>query len=456
MSELDVLIIGAGTAGQTAAMDLVVEGYRVAVVEKSTTPGGICALHGCQAKKWLYEVAELVARSRHLSHLGVPTPPSVDWSKIVAAKNSFTSEIPANTIRNLKGNGIDYLQGSAVFVDPDTVMVDNRVLKPRFIIIATGAKPMSLPFEGSNYLATSNDFLALEQLPKRIVLVGGGFISFEFAHFAARLGCSPEKVHILEVMDRVLTPFDSDMVDQLVEATRAEGIQVQTGVSIKSIGKNGSTYTVTMESGERIETELVVHGAGRIPDIDTLNLEAAGIDFNRRGIEVDLQMTTSNQKVYAVGDCAATVQLARVADQEAHLAASNITAHDHKEPQEEIDYQAVPAILFTYPQLGMVGKTEDELISEGASYWKSFDKDLSWPTYRRIGMKHAAYKLLVDDDGKILGAHVIGDNTTGLINCFKQAMLDSMTVGELHGANVMTPYPSRESDIIYMLEPLLD
>lgn len=456
MSELDVLIIGAGTAGQTAAMDLVVEGYRVAVAEKTTTPGGVCALHGCQAKKWLYEVAELVARSRHLNNLGVTSPPTVNWSEIVAAKNSFTSEIPQNTIRNLKGNGIDYLEGDAVFVDPDTVMVGDKVLKPRFIVIATGAKPMDMSFEGSNCLATSNDFLALEQLPKRIVLVGGGFISFEFAHFAARLGCLPEDVLILEVMDRVLTPFDSDMVDQLLEATRAEGIQVQTGVSIMSIEKDSSGYTITMASGERIETDLIIHGAGRIPDIEDLNLEAAGIDFNRRGIEVDPQMTTSNQKVYAIGDCAATVQLARVADEEAHLAATNITAHDHKEPLEEIDYQAVPATLFTYPQLGMVGKTEDELRREGLNYWKSFDKNLSWPTYRRIGMKHGAYKVLVDDDGKILGAHIIGDNTTGLINCFKQAMLDSMTVGELYGANIITPYPSRESDIIYMLESLLD
>ncbi|MFW2368642.1 MAG: dihydrolipoyl dehydrogenase family protein [Desulforhopalus sp.] len=456
MTELDVLIIGAGTAGQTAAMDLVVEGYRVAVVEKTSTPGGICALHGCQAKKWLYEVAELVARSRHLSSLGVTSPPTVNWTDIVAAKNSFTSEIPQHTIRNLKGNGIDYLEGDAVFIDPDTVKVGDKVLKPRFIIIATGAKPMALPFEGSNYLATSNDFLALTQLPKRIVLIGGGFISFEFAHFAARLGCLPADVHILEVMDRVLTPFDSDMVDQLLEATRAEGIQVQTGVSIMSIEKDSSGYAITMASGERIETDLVIHGAGRIPDIENLNLEAAGIDFNRRGIEVDPQMTTSNQKVYAIGDCAATVQLARVADEEAHLAATNITARDHKEPLEEIDYQAVPAILFTYPQLGMVGKTEDELKREDSNYWKSFDKNLSWPTYRRIGMKHGAYKVLVDDDGKILGAHVVGDNTTGLINCFKQAMLDSMTVGELYRANIMSPYPSRESDIIYMLESLLD
>jgi glutathione reductase (NADPH) len=106
--------------------------------------------------------------------------------------------------------------------------------------------------------------------------------------------------------------------------------------------------------------------------------------------------------------------------------------------------------------LGLVGKTEDELIKEGTKYWKSFAKEVSWPTYRRIGMKHAAYKILVDGDSKILGAHVLSDNATGLINTFKQAMLDGTTVAELHKANIMSPYPSRESDIIYMLSPLLD
>jgi glutathione reductase (NADPH) len=113
-------------------------------------------------------------------------------------------------------------------------------------------------------------------------------------------------------------------------------------------------------------------------------------------------------------------------------------------------------MLFTYPMLGMVGKTEDELIKAGTKYWMSFDKELSWPTYRRVGMKHAAYKILVDADDKILGAHILSDNATGLINSFKQAMLDGTTVKELHKANIMSPYPSRESDILYMLEPLLE
>lgn len=456
MSELDVLIIGAGTAGQTAAFDLVAEGYSVAVVEKSGEPGGVCALHGCQAKKWFYELTEIVARSRHLHGLGITTSPSVSWQQVLEAKNNFTSQIPPNTVANLKGNGINYIEGEAVFADPDTVMINGTSYKPRFTIIATGAIPMVLPIEGYELLATSNDFLDLEKLPKRIVFIGGGFISFEFAHFAARLGANPEEVVILEAMDRPLGPFDTDMVEQLLKATRAEGIQVRTGISIQSIVGEASGFSVNLSSGERIETDLVVHGAGRVANIDALNLQAGGITYNRRGIEVDSRMMTSNPKVFAVGDSAATLQLARVADREAQVAAASIVALDDQGPESLLDYDAAPAVLFTYPMLGMVGKTEDELIKEGIKYWKSFDMELSWPTYQRIGMKHAAYKILVDDDSKILGAHILSDNATGLINTFKQAMLDGRSVPELHMANIMSPYPSRESDLIYMLAPLLD
>lgn len=456
MNELDVLIIGAGTAGQTAAYDLISAGYRVAVVEKTAKPGGVCALSGCQAKKWFYELTEIVAKSIHLKGLGITAPPSISWEQVLGAKNGFTAKVPSDTVASFKDKGIVYLEGNAFFVDFDTIMVNATPFKPRFTVIATGAIPMPLPVEGSKNLATSADFLDLKTMPERIALVGGGFISFEFAHFAARLGARREEVYILEANDRPLGPFDAEMVDQLVTATRAEGIQVRTGISINSISRESSGFTINLKSGERIATDLVVHGAGRIADINSLNLQAAGIIFNRHGIEVDGHMTTSNPKVFAVGDCAATLQLSRVADSEAHMAAASIAAHDNQEFPPFLDYRTTPAILFTYPQLGMVGKTEDELIKEGTTYSKSFDKDLSWPTYRRIGMKHAAYKILMDNDSRILGAHILSDNTTGLINTFKQAMLDGKTVAELHRDNIMSPYPSRESDIIYMLNSLLD
>jgi glutathione reductase (NADPH) len=293
-------------------------------------------------------------------------------------------------------------------------------------------------------------------LPPRIAFIGGGFISFEFAHFAARLGSRSGNIHILETADRPLGPFDQDLVTQLVRASEADGISVHTGVTVSGVSKKEGGYTVDFESRPPLEVDLVVNSAGRMPNIEPLCLEAAGIAASKKGIDVDASMRTSIPTIFAIGDCARTVMLARVADMEAHVAARAVMALENGTDLPVMDYTAVPAVLFTYPQLGMVGKTEDTLREENTPYWKSYDTDLGWPTYQRIGMKHAAYKILVDETGHILGAHFLGDHTTGLVNAFKQAMIDKTSVRKLRQDHIMAPYPSRESDILYMLDPLLD
>jgi glutathione reductase (NADPH) len=158
-----------------------------------------------------------------------------------------------------------------------------------------------------------------------------------------------------------------------------------------------------------------------------------------------------------VGDCADTIQLARVADAEAQAAAANIVSRQKGGDSDTLmDYTAVPAVLFTYPQYGMVGATEQRLLEEGVAYEKSFGKELTWPTYKRVGLKTAAYKVLVGrDDGRVLGAHILSDNAAGLIYAFALAMHNRIPAKKLYRQSVMTPYPSRESDIIYMLRSLL-
>ena len=451
----DVVVVGSGSGGQTAAYTLLEYGLSVAVVENSATPGGICALAGCQAKKWYYEATETMARARHLDGKGLLRPPELDWSRIRDEKRAFTDPIPEATRKSLEGSGIDYIDGTAAFKDPDTIEIDGVPVNAKYTVLATGAQPMPLPFSGAEHLITSSDFLELDRLPPRIVFIGGGFISFEFAHFAARLGPA-EQVTILEVLPRPLGPFDAEMVDQLMTASRAEGIDIHTEVALAGVDKNGDGFVVRTRSGEEYPADLVVHGAGRVPAIETLNLEAGGVDSSPRGIAVTAEMRTSNPRVFAVGDCAATVQLARVADYEAYVAAKNIIAEVEGEGGATVDHRAVPSILFTYPQYAMVGATEETLKAEGVRYYKNSDRNLTWPTYKRIGMPHAAFKIMVDNDNLILGAHIISDNAAGLINIFKEAMLDNRSVEDLYWRHVMTPYPSRESDIIYMLKPFFE
>lgn len=456
MITYDVVIIGSGTAGQTAAFELKNHGLSVAVVEESQTPGGTCALAGCQAKKWFYEGMETAARAQHLLHKGVAVPPAMDWQALLKEKNRFTAAVPRGTLNAFREAGVDVIEGSAKFVDDKTVDCNGQLLSADNFIIATGAKPLNLPFEGSEHMIDSDAFLELSDLPKRFVFIGGGFISFEFAHFVARLNNADDsQVTILEIASRPLGPFDEEMVEQLMLASEMDGIDILTEVQINAIEKSASGYAVKLADGSVIEADIVVNGAGRQPDIDELGLDQAGIDFSSRGIAVDEQMRTSKAHILAVGDCAATVQLARVADYESMIAANAVLGDKTQANWPSIDYSCVPAILFTYPQYGMVGHTEQALTDKGIEYKKAEGYDLGWPGYRRIGMEHAAYKILASPEGHILGAHFISDKASGMVNTIRLAMLNGINVDKLYHQVMMAPYPTRESDLTYMLKPLL-
>ncbi len=455
MSDYDVVIVGSGTAGQTAAYDLNEAGMRVAVVEKSERPGGVCALSGCQAKKWFYEAAHAVATCRHLAGKGIVAPPQGSWAQVLAEKNDFTSAVPGGTLKGFDQAGIDFIHGEAGFRDPDTLSAGNRTVTAGFFVIAAGARPMPLSFPGAEHLMTSDAWLDQRCLPERIVFVGGGFIAFEFAHFAARLGPENGRPLILEAGGRPLGPFDPEMVALLVAASREAGIDILTQVQITSVEKVEKGFIVHTAAGEHFPADQVVHGAGRVPDIEALGLEAAGVRYSRFGIEVDASMRTSNPKVFAVGDCAATVQLARVADAEGHAAAGVILAAPDRWKPSFVDYSVVPAVLFTCPQLAMVGKTEESLREEKIAFRRSFGKNLRWPTYRRVGLAHAAYKILVGADGRFLGAHFLSDHAAGMVNAVRLAMINGLTAEELYTQSIMGPYPTHESDLIYMLKPLL-
>jgi glutathione reductase (NADPH) len=452
----DVIVIGTGTAGQTAAYDLTEKGLTVGVIEHSDRPGGTCALQGCQAKKWFYEGTEVVARSRHMIGIGIETPADASWSALRDAKNRFTSKVPQGTIDGLKDAGIDFIPGRARFLSDQSIDVDGRQFSARYFVVATGAVPTPLPFEGSQHLITSSQFMELERLPAHVVFVGGGFISFEFAHFAVRLGPKDARCTILEAGDRVLGPFDGEMVDLLQDASDQAGIAVQCNATIVAVRREDAGFSIALADGRRIDCDMVVHGAGRVADIADLMLEKADIAYSDNGITVDSHMATSNSHVFAAGDCADTIQLARVADAEAHVASTHIVnAAKGGNDERSMNYSTVPAVLFTYPQYGMVGATEAALQKKGVGYTKSFAKELTWPTYRRVGMRSAAYKILVGENRQVLGAHVLSDNATGLINSFALAMASGIGVDDLYQYSIMTPYPSRESDLLYMLKPLI-
>jgi glutathione reductase (NADPH) len=456
MTQYDVVVIGTGTAGQTAAHELNARGLRVAVVEKSNRPGGVCALAGCQAKKWFYEGAEVVAKLNHLKGKGFLSSPQVSWADFLREKNGFTEAVPKNTVKGFEKAGIEFFFGTARFLDEHTLHVGTRKISARFFVIASGARPMPLRIKGIEHAITSDQFLELSSLPDRFVFIGGGFVSFEFAHFVARLGDGPfRQTTILEAAPRPLGPFDTEMVALLMAASNAEGIDIQTGVEILGIEPKGKEVRVITQDNGSYSADVVVSSAGRIADIEGLGLDRIGINHTRKGIDVNERMQTTQSHIYAIGDCANTIQLARVADDEARVAAHTILGYKDGHSGSGIDYSAVAAILFTYPQYAMVGYTEDALKRDNIAYRKSFGKNLTWPTYRRIGMSCAAYKILVGTGGNFLGAHILADNASGIINAIRMAMVNQIPVKTFYRQSFLTPYPTRESDMLYMLKPLI-
>jgi glutathione reductase (NADPH) len=457
MKKYDVVIIGSGTSGQTAAYEMVKQGLKIAVIEKSDQAGGTCALRGCQAKKWFYEGAELAAKSHHLKGKGILKEPQTSWSDFLKAKNRFTDSVPENTISGLKKKGIDIIHGEAEFQDDKTLTADGQVISADHFVVAVGARPRPLKMEGAEYLTTSRQFLELAHLPLRIVFIGGGFISFEFAHFVTHICRNKSRqTTILQAGPRPLKPFDAGMVSLLSTASEDAGIRIYNNVQITAIEKTNQEFSVYTKDGRIFKADLVVHGAGRTADIETLGLDKADIDFSNKGILTNEKMQTTNPRVFAVGDCSQTLKLARIADYEALIAANTIMDNGsdgtHLNP---IDYHSVPVVLFTYPQLAMVGKTEEQLKNKGTSYITSTDQNLDWPTYKRIGMTHAAYKILMDEDGMLIGAHLLSDHATGMINTICMAMRNRISAEALYYQCMISPYPSRESDLIYMLKPLL-
>jgi len=417
-TEFDVVIIGTGAAGRTVAFECADAGRSVAVADERPI-GGTCPLRGCDAKKVLAGAAEIVARAQGLEGRGIADVPAIDWSDLIAFKRTFTEPRPEQMEQAMIEAGVRIFRGHARFTGPTTLRIGEEEVRGTKIVIASGAHPRPLGIPGEEYLTTSEQFLSAETLPQRITCVGGGFISFEFAHIAARAGA---EVTILNRSDRLLRPFDGDLVDMLAEASRKAGIRIVMNTPVKEIRTAGDELVVIGgENGaEEYVTDMALHGAGRVSAVEGLDVEAAGITVSRGRIDVNeyLQSTT-NPDVYVAGDANFTSpQLTPVATADGETVASNLLNGTSTRP----DYSLFPGVLFTYPPLAMVGMTEEEARSQNLRYVRHFEDTSSWYASRRVGLSTSGYKLLVDEDDHLLGAHILGYGAEEQINLFALAM----------------------------------
>lgn len=446
--EFDLIVIGGGTGGNGVARMAANAGWTVASID-SLPFGGTCALRGCDPKKMLIAVTEGVDWARNLDGKGLKVETSVDWPGMIAFKRTFTDAMPGRIEGGLEKAGVTVLHGEARFTGRDRIEVNGETLSARHFHIATGARPMTLNIPGEGLLATSTDFLELSTRPDRVVFVGGGFIAMEFAHVSKRAGA--REVTVLEMMERPLNNFDPDLVAILVEATADLGVDLRTRAKVLKVDKNGAGFTVTYETAkgtEAVHCDLVVHATGRVPNLDHLNLEAAGVEYSRKGIKVSPFMRTTNPAIFAAGDCADSgPNLTPVSALEGRIAGKNLLAG---RDEHAVNYPPIPSVVFTLPQLASVGLSEAAARDQGLDFDTHFGKTAGWYSSLRVGARHSAYKVLVEKGtGKILGAHLLGPGAEEQINLFAMAMAADLSASRIKG--IIFAYPSFASDISSMV-----
>jgi glutathione reductase (NADPH) len=446
--EYDLIVLGTGDAGQTVALAAAKEKWKVAIIEKKAV-GGTCALWGCVPKKVLISGEELVNFSQRMAAAGLSSKTTPDWSELMAFKHRLTGSYSKDSRSSLQKHGIDIYEGAASFVGEAAIRVGEVVLQGGYIHIATGACPRALGIPGEEFMTTSSEFLYREELPQRLVFIGGGYISFEFAHLSARYGRSAT---ILHRSAGVLKKFDPDLVALLVKASEERGITVATSQSLMRIEKKKDELLVIAQADgyEKVyHADMIVHGAGRVPDIADLNLQAAGIEACQDGVVVnDYLQSISNPRVFAAGDAAAGgLPLTPVAMLEGKVAADNLVRGSKR---RRGDYRVVPSVVFTLPKLASVGLQEAEANRQGLQYDVKFRETPDWLHNLRINEPFAGFKIIIDrDSGRILGAHLLDSHADDLINLFALAMQHNLTAADIK--EVLYAYPTASSSVQYMV-----
>jgi glutathione reductase (NADPH) len=440
----DLIVIGTGSAATSIAFPCREAGWTVAMID-SLPFGGTCALRGCDPKKILVGAAEAVDWSRRMQGKGLTGMPAIDWPELMRFKRTFTSPFPERLEKRAADAGIAAFHGRARFTGPHTLEVAGERLEARHVAIAAGTRPATLNIPGEEFLATSDRFLELDALPPRLVFVGGGYIAFEFAHLARRAGA---EVTIVHRGAQPLEGFDPDLVDRLEKHSRDVGIAIELNAPVAAIEKTAGGFRAV--AGSRVfEGDLIVHAAGRVPNIDDLDLPAAGIDREPRGVRVnEFLQSVSNPAVYAAGDCAATagLPLTPIAGYEGNVVAENLL-HGNRTRAE---YPLVPSVVFSIPPLARAGLSEAEAREKHLDFRVNLLDTAGWYSSRRVGEDCSATKVLIENGtDRILGVHLLGPEAGEVINLFMIAMRAGMTATQMK--ELIYTYPTQGSDVRYML-----
>lgn len=422
MSQYDVVVIGSGPGGYVAAVRCAQLGFKTAIIEKYPTLGGTCLNVGCIPSKALLDSSEHFEKAKHeFADLGIIiNEPKVDLAKMVERKNGVV-EMTTKGIKFLMDkNKITIFEGVGSFESATQIRVtkndsSSEIINYKYAIVATGSKPSSLPFIklDKERLITSTEALNLKKIPKHFIVIGGGVIGLELGSVYKRLGSD---VTVIEFMDKIIPGMDGALSKELLKVLKKQGMKFELSTAVSAVERNGDNVKVTVKNkkGEEVtfEGDYCLVSVGRKPYTEGLGLEKVGIDLDERGkVKVNDHLQTNVANIYAIGDVIKGAMLAHKAEEEGIFVAETLAGQ-----KPHINYNLIPGVVYTWPEVAGVGKTEEQLKEEGVAY-----KVGSFPM-RALGRSRASgdidgfVKILADEKtDEILGFHMIGARAADLI-----------------------------------------
>ncbi|MBD0832706.1 dihydrolipoyl dehydrogenase [Aestuariibaculum sediminum] len=421
MNSYDVAVIGSGPGGYVAAIRCAQLGMKTALIEKYSTLGGTCLNVGCIPSKALLDSSHHYEDAvKHFEEHGIEVPGEVkvNLEKMISRKQAVVDQTTGGIDFLMKKNNIDVYQGIGSFKDATHITIsgeESTEIEAKHSIIATGSKPSSLPFINidKERIITSTEALKLKEIPKHLIVIGGGVIGLELGQVYKRLGA---EVSVVEFMDRIIPTMDGGLSKELNKVLKKQKFKINTSHKVKSVERVGDEVIVKADNkkGEEVEFrgDYCLVSVGRRPYTDGLNAEAAGVKLTDRGqVEVNDHLQTSASNIYAIGDVVKGAMLAHKAEEEGVFVAETIAGQ-----KPHIDYNLIPGVVYTWPEVAAVGKTEEQLKEAGVAY-----KAGSFPM-RALGRSRASMdldgfvKVLADKNtDEILGVHMVGARAADMI-----------------------------------------
>ncbi len=422
MSQFDVTIIGSGPGGYVSAIRCAQLGFKTAIIEKYSTLGGTCLNVGCIPSKALLASSHHYEELQHFADHGIEVSGEVkvNLEKMIARKQAVVDQTSGGVKFLMDKNNITVFNGVGSFESATSVKVtkaggSSEIIESKNIIIATGSKPSSLPFIklDKERIITSTEALKLKEVPKHLVIIGGGVIGIELGQVYLRLGA---QVSVVEFMDRIIPGMDASLSKELTKVLKKQGMKFYTSHKVQSVERAKNAVTVKAENAKgeiiTLEGDYSLVSVGRRPFTDGLNAEKAGVKVTERGqIEVNDHLQTSAANIYAIGDVVRGAMLAHKAEEEGVMVAEILAGQ-----KPHIDYNLIPGVVYTWPEVAAVGKTEEQLKADGVAY-----KAGSFP-FKALGRARAGgdtdgfVKILADaKTDEVLGVHMIGARCADLI-----------------------------------------